>query len=158
MSLDALVDSTQLDNDLEDIADAIRAKSGSSSLLAFPNGFISEIGNIVSGGGTVTEYVTVTTAQAYIPTALNTFFKNNYYEKYMAICADTAPETGYWVFWIGSNEWFKIGAESVVKDVFKRRTTAGATDIVWGVTGSSTIPTGTTFRVYELPEEVLTIE
>ena len=54
MALDKLVDSTQLDADLEEIADAIRAKSGSSSLLAFPSGFVSEIGNIPSGGGTRT--------------------------------------------------------------------------------------------------------
>ena len=50
MALDKLVDSAQLDSDLEDIADAIRAKSGGSSPLAFPAGFISEIGSI-SGGG-----------------------------------------------------------------------------------------------------------
>lgn len=41
-----LVDSAQLDADLEDVADAIRAKSGGSSPLAFPAGFISEIGSI----------------------------------------------------------------------------------------------------------------
>lgn len=51
MAVDKLVDSAQLDSDLEDIADAIRAKSGGSSPLAFPSGFISEIGNIPSGGG-----------------------------------------------------------------------------------------------------------
>lgn len=51
MAVDKLVDSVQLDSDLEDIADAIRAKSGGSSPLAFPSGFISEVGNIPSGGG-----------------------------------------------------------------------------------------------------------
>ena len=52
MALDALVDSTQLDSDLTDVADAIRAKTGGSTPLAFPNEFISEIGSI-SGGGTL---------------------------------------------------------------------------------------------------------
>lgn len=58
MAVDKLVDSVQLDSDLEDIADAIRAKSGGSSPLAFPSGFISEIGTI-SGGG-VTNFSTGT--------------------------------------------------------------------------------------------------
>ena len=49
MSVDKLVDSTQLDSDLTSVADAIRAKSGGSSQLAFPAGFVSEIGNIPSG-------------------------------------------------------------------------------------------------------------
>lgn len=52
MALDSLVDSTQLNSDLTDVADAIRAKTGGSSPLAFPNEFISEIGSI-SGGGSV---------------------------------------------------------------------------------------------------------
>lgn len=51
MAVDKLVDSTQLDTDLTSVANAIRAKSGGSSQLAFPAGFVSEIGNIPSGGG-----------------------------------------------------------------------------------------------------------
>lgn len=51
MAYDKLVDSSQLNSDLGDVADAIRAKSGGSSPLAFPSGFISEIGNISTGGG-----------------------------------------------------------------------------------------------------------
>lgn len=51
MALDKLVDSAQLDSDLGDVADAIRAKSGGSSQLAFPAGFISEIQSITTGGG-----------------------------------------------------------------------------------------------------------
>ncbi len=51
MALDKMVDSTQLDSDLTSVADAIRAKSGGSGQLAFPSGFVSEIGNIPSGGG-----------------------------------------------------------------------------------------------------------
>lgn len=51
MSVDKLVDSTQLDTDLTSVANAIRAKSGGSSQLAFPAGFVSEIQAIPSGGG-----------------------------------------------------------------------------------------------------------
>ena len=51
MAYDKLVDSSQLNSDLGDVADAIRAKSGGSSQLAFPSGFISEIGSISTGGG-----------------------------------------------------------------------------------------------------------
>lgn len=51
MAVDKLVDSTQLDTDLTAVADAIRAKGGTSAQLAFPAGFVSEIGNIPSGGG-----------------------------------------------------------------------------------------------------------
>lgn len=69
MALDKLVDSTQLDSDLTSVANAIRAKSGGSSQLAFPAGFVSEIGNIPSGGGGVkTEtgsfYVTISGGEA----------------------------------------------------------------------------------------------
>ena len=52
MSVDKLVDSAQLDSDLTSVANAIRAKSGGSGQLAFPAGFVSEISNIPSGGGT----------------------------------------------------------------------------------------------------------
>ena len=51
MSVDKLVDSSQLDSDLTSVANAIRAKSGGSSQLAFPAGFVSEIQAIPSGGG-----------------------------------------------------------------------------------------------------------
>lgn len=51
MALDKLVDSAQLDSDLTSVANAIRAKSGGSGSLAFPAGFVSEIGDIPSGGG-----------------------------------------------------------------------------------------------------------
>lgn len=43
MSIDKLVDSTQLDNDLTSIANAIRSRSGTTSLLLFPTDFISQI-------------------------------------------------------------------------------------------------------------------
>ena len=51
MSVDKLVDSTQLDSDLTSVANAIRTKGGTSSQLAFPSGFVSAINNIPTGGG-----------------------------------------------------------------------------------------------------------
>lgn len=54
MAVDKLVDSAQLDSDLTSVANAIRAKSGGSSQLAFPAGFVSEVQAIPSGGGGMT--------------------------------------------------------------------------------------------------------
>ncbi len=51
MSVDKLVDSTQLDSDLTSVANAIRTKGGTSAQLAFPSGFVSAIQNIPTGGG-----------------------------------------------------------------------------------------------------------
>jgi hypothetical protein len=49
MALDKLVDGAQLDSDLGDIADAIRAKGGTSAQLAFPAGFVSAVQEIETG-------------------------------------------------------------------------------------------------------------
>lgn len=51
MSLDKLVDSTQLDADLTTVANAIRTKGGTSASLAFPADFVSAIAAISGGGG-----------------------------------------------------------------------------------------------------------
>lgn len=50
MSVDKLVDSTQLDSDLTSVANAIRTKGGTSAALAFPADFLTAIANIPSGG------------------------------------------------------------------------------------------------------------
>lgn len=82
MAIKKIVDSTQLDADLTSVANAIRAKSGGSSQLAFPAGFVSEIQAIPSGGGgthnlpsgyTEYEYIEATGTQyintGYVPHA-----------------------------------------------------------------------------------------
>lgn len=46
MSVDKLVDSTQLDSDLTSVANAIRTRGGTSSDLSFPSGFVSAVGAI----------------------------------------------------------------------------------------------------------------
>lgn len=51
MAVDKLVDSTQLDTDLADVADAIRLKGGTSASLFFPDDFVSAIAAIPTGGG-----------------------------------------------------------------------------------------------------------
>ena len=49
MSVDKLVDSTQLDADLTSVANAIRTNGGTSAQLAFPAGFVSAVQAIHSG-------------------------------------------------------------------------------------------------------------
>jgi hypothetical protein len=51
MAVDKLVDSTQLNTDLTAVANAIRAKGGTSASLSFPTGFIDAIDAIQTGGG-----------------------------------------------------------------------------------------------------------
>lgn len=55
MAVDKLVDSTQLDADLTSVANAIRAKGGTSASLAFPADFVSAIAAIPTGGGSSAE-------------------------------------------------------------------------------------------------------
>ncbi len=52
MANEKFVDGAQLDADMTALADAIRAKGGTSAPLAWPNGFVSAVGAI-SGGGTL---------------------------------------------------------------------------------------------------------
>lgn len=51
MSVDKLVDSSQLNADLTSVANAIRTKGGTSAQLAFPADFVSAIAAISGGGG-----------------------------------------------------------------------------------------------------------
>lgn len=51
MAVDKLVDSAQLDANLTAVANAIRSKAGVSDALSFPNGMVSAINGITSGGG-----------------------------------------------------------------------------------------------------------
>ena len=51
MALDKVVDSAALDAGMTDVADAIRAKAGTTEPLAWPDGFITAISGIETGGG-----------------------------------------------------------------------------------------------------------
>lgn len=53
MIINKIVNVTKLDEDLTDIADAIREKSGTSSTLDFPEDFVTAINAIPIGGGVV---------------------------------------------------------------------------------------------------------
>lgn len=52
MAYDKVIDSAKLDADLTTVADAIRAKSGASAALAFPEGFVASVSKIPIGSGT----------------------------------------------------------------------------------------------------------
>ena len=52
MALDKVVDSAVLDAGMKSVADAIRAKAGTTDLLAWPDGFKSAVEGIQTGGGT----------------------------------------------------------------------------------------------------------
>lgn len=51
MAIDKAVDSSFLDGGLNNIAAAIRDKTGKSDFLAFPDDFVTEISGITGGGG-----------------------------------------------------------------------------------------------------------
>lgn len=51
MAYDKLVDSAVLDSNLTAVADAIRAKGGTSGTMEFPDGFVSAVQGIQAGGG-----------------------------------------------------------------------------------------------------------
>lgn len=55
MALDKVIDSAALDADLLTVAKAIRAKGGTSDQLAFPDGFVSAVEGIQTGGGGTVE-------------------------------------------------------------------------------------------------------
>ena len=79
MAVDKLVDSTQLNADLTSVANAIRAKGGTSASLAFPSGFVDAIEDIETGGGVTVSPLSVTTngtytapsGEAYSPVTVN---------------------------------------------------------------------------------------
>ena len=57
MAVDKLVDSNQLNADLTSVANAIRTKGGTSDPLAFPNGFVSAVNSIPTGGSSGGNFV-----------------------------------------------------------------------------------------------------
>ena len=52
MAFDKVVDSAVLDAGMKSVADAIRAKTGTTDLLAWPDGFKAAVDGIQTGGGT----------------------------------------------------------------------------------------------------------
>lgn len=78
MSVDKLVDSTQLDADLTSVANAIRTKGGTSASLAFPAGFVSAIDAIPTGGGTTEAEPNDVNFYDYDGTCLHSYSKSDF--------------------------------------------------------------------------------
>ena len=62
MTLDKVVDSAALDAGMKSVADAIRAKTGTTDLLAWPDGFKAAVEGIQTGGGQAFQCGTVVSA------------------------------------------------------------------------------------------------
>ena len=62
MALDKVVDSAVLDAGMKSVADAIRAKTGTTDLLAWPDGFKAAVDGIQTGGGQAFQCGTVVSA------------------------------------------------------------------------------------------------
>ena len=62
MAFDKVVDSAALDAGMKSVADAIRAKTGTTDLLAWPDGFKAAVEGIQTGGGQAFQFGTVVSA------------------------------------------------------------------------------------------------
>ena len=74
MALDKVVDSAVLDAGMKSVADAIRAKTGTTDLLAWPDGFKAAVEGIQTGGGQAFQCGTVVSADGtnlVVPCALD---------------------------------------------------------------------------------------
>lgn len=102
------VDSTQLDSDLTSVADAIRAKSGGSSQLAFPAGFVSEIQAIPSGGSSVPDFTLVGTQTITEPVSQVTFTIPAGATQLLIVVSDTitASKRSYYYWYFNNNVIF----------------------------------------------------
>ena len=100
MSENKLVNSTQLDADLIDIANAIRTKGGTSEQLAFPVGFVSAIEALPKGKYTDTQWLvkTVDGPVYYTGTSIPTL------DGFQKVTEFSAPN---WVNGFGANFLFR---------------------------------------------------
>lgn len=113
MSVDKLVDSTQLDADLTSVANAIRTKGGTSASLAFPAGFVSAIGDIPTGGGDPNENLLKLAKDALTSVELdmgNTVMKERMFNSAKALLtakiwniADASGQYGQYIFYNCTN-------------------------------------------------------
>ena len=93
MALDKAVDSAQLNADLTAVADAIRAKGGTSAQLIYPSGFVSAIQAIPTG---IVPQLIVTASAGATVTATNGSKTISGTADSTGVCTLTVPETGTW--------------------------------------------------------------
>jgi len=89
MAVDKLVDGTQLDLDLTNIANAIRAKGETSANLSFPSGFISAIQSIPTGVQNIT--IKTVTVDSDKTSVFNLLSNDDY-------IIDNASKSGFFAF------------------------------------------------------------
>lgn len=128
MSVDKLVDSTQLDADLTSVANAIRTKGGTSASLAFPSGFVTAIGNISAGldikklTATVSADKTSSFTMLTDPQLLKARNSSNGFVcmRYLGLSSGTAEI----MFWLTANFTFGYAGTGTAYNSFIARTTA----------------------------------
>jgi hypothetical protein len=81
------------DTDIKKVADAIRAKGGTSAPLAYPSGFVSAIQAIQTG---ITPKLVVTTSAGAAVTATNGSKTISGTSDSTGVCTLTVPEAGTW--------------------------------------------------------------
>ena len=145
MSVDKLVDSTQLDSDLTSVANAIRTKSGGSGQLAFPSGFVSEIGNIPSGGGSSKEEFDVIPASTTDTITLQTGLQSidNFLIRIKSEDAtyDTTQKILYTKHYVVNNKGIAISGANAYAGSERAYKTDGALDW-WNYRGTYTLSDG----------------
>lgn len=104
MSVDKLVDSTQLDTDLTSVANAIRTKGGTSAALAFPAGFVSAIDAIPTGGGSSVQTGTFTVASDI----------RLYSNTPVSLTVGFSGQPDYIRCWMDLSDWNSLAAESKI--------------------------------------------
>lgn len=85
-------------DDLTSVANAIRAKSGGSSQLAFPAGFVSEIQAIPSGGGGPLTKLTEVVASADVRSLVVAFPSEWYAYEFLVIKYDLTLTSKDWIY------------------------------------------------------------
>lgn len=96
MAPDKTVDSSVLDAGLTSVADAIRARGGTSEQLAFPGGFVSAVEGIQAGGGTPEIVLPDTPGRAYMTLAPSSV------EEVVTMSCTASDKDGRSVFSIGN--------------------------------------------------------
>jgi len=124
MSVDKLVDSTQLDADLTSVANAIRTKGGTSASLAFPAGFVSAIQAIPTGGGDVDYSKILQGTETVIDAPEATSIRGNALRGYATSATLNAPK----VTTISGAAFYGATGFSVL--VFPKLTTGPAQDAI----------------------------